>query len=181
MLGIVTTLSTFGTTAPQAVDSQIEIRSSTEYLINTDNIVEMKVYGTTDSDLKYKLSTEEDRSPEFHLRVNETNSAIDTLADTSANSNMVVLNVFYNDYGEDALTFAECASLSTTAKYFNITDIVWGEENNAQNKSMLLIAEGGNKIRKIFVDHGLDMLIDLIVTGTTTTTTSSTSSTTTSA
>ena len=177
MLGIVTTLSTLGSTAPQPVDSQVELRPSKEYLINTDNIVSLKVYSTNDSDIRYKLNPEEDLSPDFHLRVNETNAAIDTLADTSAASNMVVLNVFYTDYNEDPLTFAECVGLSTTAKYFNITDIVWGEENASGNKSMLLIAQGGNKVKKIFVDHGLQMLKDLIETGTTTTTTSSTSTT----
>jgi len=176
MLGIVTTLSSLGTTAYQPTDSQVQLKASTEYLINTSGIIEMKVYSSNDSDLLYKIQPEEDRTPAFRLRVNETNAAIDTIADTSAASNLLTLNVYLNDYGENALTFAECASLSTTAKYYNISDIMWGEQNLTKTRSFLWIAHGGQSLEKIFVDGGLDYLMDLIVTGTTTTTTSTTTS-----
>jgi len=181
MIGLVNTLSTVGLTAYQPTDSQVQLKLSTEYLINTDCIVEMKVFGTTDSDLLYKLNPEDDKQPGFRLRVNETNAAIDTIADTSAASNMITLDVFYNDYGENALTFAECASLSTTAKYYNVDDIIWGEQNASETRSMLLIARGGQSIEKIFVDSNLDQVMDLVTTGTTTTTTSTTSTTSTTA
>ena len=181
MLGILDTLSDLGTTAPQPTDSQVQLKPSTSYLVQTNTIVSMKLYSTDDSDLRIKLNPEEDRTPEFILRVSQTNAEIDTIADTSANSNMIPLSVFYTDYDEDPLNFAECVGLSTETKYFNIDDILWGEENASQNKSMLLISEGGHGIKKIFVDHGLDMIVDILTTGTTTTTTSSTSSTTTEA
>ena len=183
MLGIITTLSTFGTTAPHPVDSQIELKASTEYIINTLNIVSMKVFGSTDSTVRYKLNRSEDSTPEFVLRVNETNAAITTLADTAAASNMVTLDVFTNEYGEDVMTFAE-AALSTTStvdKLFNIDDIVWVEENSSATMSMMFVAEGGWGVKKIFVDSELAKIIDLVTTGTTTTTTSSTSTTTTAA
>jgi hypothetical protein len=178
MLGKVTTLSTLGTTAYQPTDSQVQLKASTDYIINTDCIVEMKVLGSTDSDLLYKLSPEEDRTPAFRLRVDDSNSDIDTIADTSPASNLLSLNVYLNEEGENALTFAECAGYSTTAKYYNISDIRWVEENADQNLSFLWVSHGGQSLEKIFVDHGLDMLIDKITTGTTTTTTSSTSTTT---
>lgn len=181
MIGIITTLSTQGTTAYNPVDSQVELEASKEYVFNTDNITRMKVYGTTDSELAYKLDRYEDRSPEFKVIVNETNAAIQTIADTAAASNVVTLNVFLNDYTEDALSFAECAALSTTAKYYNIESIVWGFENDDATITCLYIAEGGWGVKKIFVDSNLDQIIDLVTTGTTTTTTSSTSTTTTSA
>lgn len=181
MLGLVNTLSSQGTTAYQPTDSQVQLKPSEEYLINTDCIVELKVYGSTDSDILYKLQPEEDRTPSFRLRVNETNAAIDTIADTSAASNLLTLNVYLNEYGENALSFAECASLSTTAKYYNISDIVWGEQNKTKTRSFLWIARGGQSLEKIFVHGGLDLLMDEITTGTTTSTTSSTSTTTTEA
>jgi len=177
MIGLVNTLSSLGTTAYQPTDSQVQLKLSTEYLFNTDCIVEMKVFSTDDSDLLYKLNPEDDKQPGFRLRVAETNAAIDTIADSAAASNMLDLNVFENDYGENALTFAECAALSTVAKYYNVDDIVWGEQNAAQNRSLLLIARGGQSIEKIFVNSGLDQIMDLVITGTTTTTTSSTSTT----
>jgi len=176
MLGLVNTLSTLGTTATQPVDSQVELKASKEYLINTLCIAKMKVYSTDDSDIRYKLNFHEDKSPEFFLRVSQTNAAIVAISDVAATSNMILLRVYLNDYGENVMTFAEAAlsTSSTTAKYFNIDDILWGEENAAGNKSMLLIAEGGWGIKKIFVDHELAKIMDLLVTGTTTTTTTST-------
>lgn len=180
MLGIVNTLSTYGLVSARPVDSQIEGKPSQKLIINTDCIVRMKVHGTTDSELYYKLNPAEDRSPEFKLIVNETNAAIQTLADTAAASNMILLNVFLNEYQEDVMTFAEAAlsTSSTTAKYYNIDDIKWIEQNEDENMSMLWVAVGGQSLRKIFVDHELDKIIDLVTTGTTTTTTSSTSTTT---
>jgi len=181
MLGLVTTLSTLGTTAYQPTDSQVQLKPSKEYLINTDCIVELKVYSSNDSDILYKLSPEEDQTPAFRLRVNETNAAIDTIADTSAASNLLALDVYLNDYGENALSYAECASLSTTTKYYNISDIVWGDENLQETRTFLWITHGGQDLEKIFVEGGLDKLMDKITTGTTTSTTSSTTSTTTAA
>ena len=93
MIGLITTLSTQGTTGYQPTDSEMQLRPSIAYLINTLNITSMKVLGTTDSDLKYKLNRHEDRTPEFILRVNETNAAVQALADIGANSSMVLLNV----------------------------------------------------------------------------------------
>lgn len=179
MLGLVNTLSDLGTTAPQPIDGILQLKASTKYLIQTDCITKMKVLGTTDSDLRYKLNPKEDKSPEFILRVNETNAQVTAIADTAAASNMIALDVFLNEYGEDVLTFAEAelSTTSTTTKYYNIEDICWGEQNADENKSMLLINEGGWDTRKIFVDSDLDKIEDLAETGTTTTTTSSTSTT----
>ena len=183
MLGIVTTLSSFGTAAPHPVDSQVELKASTEYLVNSLCFNKLRVFGTTDSTINYKLNFHEDKSPDFLLRVNETNAALVDISDVAANSNMILLNVFLNNYGEDVMTFAEAGNAfsSTTAKYFNIDDILWGEENDSGNKSMLLIAEGGWGIKKIFVDHELAKIMDILETGATTTTTTSTSTTSTSA
>ena len=183
MLGLVTTLSTLGSTAAQPVDSEIQLKLSTEYIINTLNITEMKVYSTDDSDIKYKLNRNEDKSPEFHLRVAETNAAIKTLADVSAASNMVALDVFMGETNENVLTFAEAALSGSTAttKYYTVNEIVWAEENNAATMSMLLVQVGGQDLEKIFVDSNLAQIKDLVETGTTTTTTSSTSTTSTTA
>lgn len=180
MLCPVTTISTVGTHAYQMTDSQIQVQASKEYLINSLNIVRMKLYSTNDSTVYYKLNRFDDRQPEFILRVTETNAQIQTYADTAAASNVVALDVFLGETQEDVLTFAEAAlsGSSTTTKYFNIDDIVWVEENDDATMCMLLISEGGWNTKKIFVDSNLDQIYDLVETGTTTTTTSSTSTTT---
>lgn len=176
MLGIVTTLSTLGTTACQPTDSEIQLKASTEYIINTLNITSLKVFSADDSDIRYKLNRFEDQTPEMLLRVSQTNAQVVALSDVTPASNMIALDVFLGETSEDCLTFAECllAGSSTTTKYYNIDDISWIEENAAGTMSMLLLAEGGHDIRKIFVDHNLDQIIDLVATGTTTTTTSTT-------
>ena len=176
MLGILTTLSTQGSTAYNPVDSQVELKPSTEYLYNTKNIVKLSVSGSTDSNIRYKLSVNEDQSPDFLIRANELNSTITTVADTSAASQMLTLTVYIGDTGEDVLTFTEAAlsSSSTETRYYNIDDIVWGFDNASGNKSCLYIAEGGSSVKKIFTDHELAKINDLVATGTTTTTTTST-------
>lgn len=171
MIGLITTLSSQGTTAAQAVDSQIELKPSCEYLINTQNIVDLKVFSTNDSDISYKLNRNEDKSPTFHLRVNETNAAIQALADVAANSNMVSLDVFENEHSENVLSYYEAAvaSSSTVTKYFTVEEIVWAEEDNDATMSLMYVQVGGQDLEKIFVDSNLAQIIDLITTGTTTT------------
>jgi hypothetical protein len=171
MIGLVTTLSTQGTTAAQAVDSQIELKASTEYLINTLNIVDMKVYSTNDSDIEYKLNRNEDRSPSFHLRVNETNAAIQTLADVAASSNMVPLDVFLNEHSENVMSYYEAAVATSSAvtKYYSVDEIVWVEENNDATMCLMYVQVGGQNLEKIFVDSNLAQVYDMVTTGTTTT------------
>ena len=170
MLALVTTLTTIES---NPTDSLIGLSASTEYIINTENIVKMKVEGTNDSELKYKLNVNEDRTPEFRLEVNETNAAINTASDVSPDSNMIELDVF-----EDADTYSEAVLLTTTtAKFFNVKDIVWVDENSSQTMSRLLVCVGGQDIEAIFADVNLEQIIDLVKTGTTSTTTTSTSTT----
>jgi len=173
MLGKLTILSTFGDSYYDAVESMLGLSASTEYLVNTDNIIKFKLQGTTDSYIKYKLNIYEDRSPEFILLVDETNANIVTLADATPASVMLALQVY-----EGALTFGDCASLSTTTYYYNIDSIVWGSENEAGTITRLLVAEGGFAVKAIFVNHDIDQIVDWADTGSTTTTSTSSTSTT---
>jgi hypothetical protein len=129
----------------------------------------MKVEGTTDSLLRYKLDRFEDRSFPETLIVNETNAAIQTLSDVAAASNMVLLAVY-----EGATSFSECTG-STTNKYFNVADISWIEENSAATLSMMWVQRGGWGVKKYFVNANLEQINDEVTTGTTTTTTTTTS------
>lgn len=173
MLGKITLLSTYGFPYESVTESWLGgLDASTEYLINLDNAVKMKVSGTTDSFLEYKLNLKEDSSPKFNFIVDETNAQLVTLAEATPDSLMIELNVY-----EGALTFNDITGLSTTAIRYNISDIVWGSENEAGTCTRLVITEGGFAVKPIFVDHNIDQIIDLADTGTTTTTTSSTSST----
>jgi len=173
MIGKITILSTFGEPYYSPPESLLGTEPSTGYLINTDNIMPMKVYSTADTVLDYKLNKHDNRSPEFKMIVDETNTAITTLSDATPDSNMIPLPVY-----EGALTFIDLTGLSTTVKYYNITNIVWGNENAAGTVTRLLITEGGFTVYPIFVNYSIDQIVDIADTGTTTT--SSTSSTSTS-
>ena len=115
MIGICTTLSTI---SPQTVRSQVELVPSTEYLFNTKNIVKMQVEGTTDSLLNYSLNIHDDQIKPFILKVDETNAAIKTIADTSPSSELVSLDVFVGK-----ISFHEVLGTTPVTKYFNVDDI----------------------------------------------------------
>lgn len=168
MLGIITTLSSITT---QPVESRLELKASTRYIIQTDNITKLKVQGTTDSYMRYKLDRFEDRSFPETILANETNAQVQAMSDVAAASNMVLLAVY-----EGATSFSECTG-STTNKYFNVSDISWIEENVTSTLSMMWAQRGGWGVKKYFINANLDQIFDEVTTGTTTTTTSSTSST----
>ena len=172
MIGKITILSTFGEPYYSPPESLLGTEPSTGYLINTDNILPMKVYGTTDTVLDYKLNKHNDRGIEFRMIVDESNTAITTLSDATPDSNMIPLPVY-----EGALTFIDLTGLSTTVKYYNITNIVWGNENAAGTVTRLLITEGGFTTYPIFVNYSIDQIVDIADTGTTTTSSTSSSST----
>lgn len=173
MLAKLNVLSAFGNPYYQPVDSVIATEASGGYLVNTENIGPVKVFGTTDSIFDYKLNLNDDRSPEFKLKVDETKAAIIVLADTSPDSKMISLPVFLG-----ALTFNDIETDDTTTDVmFNVKNIVWGNENPAANITRILVCEGGFAIHQYFVDYSIDAIIDVVTTGTTTTTTTSTSST----
>ena len=166
MLGIVTTLSSIEI---QPVYSKVELSASTEYLINTDNIVKMQVYGTTDSLVRYTFNKSDDQRFSEEFIFDETNAAIQTLSDATADSNMILLPVY-----EDCLNFADAASLTAVDKYFNIADIVWGTDNSDGTLSKLIIVEGGFKEKQYIVNYNINQIVDVADTGTTTTTTTTT-------
>jgi len=182
MIGKLTILSTFGEPVYSPPESLLGTEPSEGYLVNTDNIVKAKVYGTDDSILDYQLNLHDDQSIEFKMIVSETNAAITVLSDATPASNMILLPVY-----EGALTFIDIDAISsTTSKYYNITDIVWGNENQAGTITRLLLCEGGFTVYPIFVNYNIDQIVDIGDTATTTssssssTSTSSTSSTSTS-
>lgn len=173
MIAIVTTLSTL---APHYADSQYELIPLKKYLINTSNIVEMEVYGTTDSKLSYKLNQDNDRSPFAVFTVNETNAVINTADNVSPLSASIQLAIY-----EGARSFGEAALIATTTNvYFNIEDMVFGESNTANTLTELWINEVGHGVKKVYVNNNVDEIVDKVVTGTTTTSSTSTSSTSTS-
>jgi len=171
MIGIVTTLSSLEV---QPEFSMVELTISTEYIINTDFITRLEVYGTTDSLLKYSWNIHDSRMAVQSLYVNETNAAVVALADVAAASNMILLPVY-----EDAISFSEAVGQTPVDKYFNIADIVFISENTAGTLARLLAVTGGFEVREYIINYNLAQIIDIVVTGTTTTTTSTTSTTTT--
>lgn len=168
MLGLITTKSTI---AVQPVDSQVQIKPSSNYLINCSNIIKMELSGSTDTLIRFKLNKHEDRTPYFSFIADQTLAQIQALADVAPESNMIPLPVF-----EGAVSFSDCTG-TTSDLYFNVEDISWVEENTAGTLCKMWVEEGGFSLRSFFVNYGLSQFVDVLVTGTTTTTTSSTSST----
>lgn len=172
MIGKVTTRAIL---SRQPVDSQVEERLSTEYLINTDYIVEMEdqtVLAVTKTKLLYKFNVYEDRTPEFEFTVDEIVTAIQTLADATPASPKIALSVF-----EDIQSFNQVTGLTAVTWNFNVYDIVWAEDDPTGNYCRIWIVKGGHAIVPYIVDHNIDQIIDRADTGTTTTSSTSTSST----
>ena len=173
MLIQVTTLSTFGGSAYPLVDSLLGLKASKGFIVNGDNIVKYKLYDTDDTYMRYKLNKNDDEAPEFSLIVDEANATIKTACDATPASNLITLSVY-----EGALTFGDVANISSTTDIrFNVSDIVWGIDDETPTATMILVEEGGFTIRKYFVSQTLEEIIDIADTGTTTTTTSTTSTT----
>jgi len=172
MIGVI---STFTTLEPQPVDSQVEERASTSYLINTDCIIEMVDQSdlpTVTTELRYKFNVHEDRQVPFKFDVNETLAAIQTLTDATPASPKIALSVL-----EDIQTFDLVSNATAVTWYFNVDGIVWGEDDPTGNYARIWVTEGGHDVKPYIVDHNISQIVDLADTGTTTTTTSSTSST----
>jgi hypothetical protein len=164
-------LTTYATLRPQAVDSEVELRASVSYLVNTDHIVEM-FDNTTARRLSYKFNVYDDQEPRFVFDVTATLAAIQTLADATAASTKITLNVF-----EDIQSFNQVTGLTAVTWNFNVSDIVWGENDATGAYARIWYLSGGHKVTPIIVDHNISQIVDLGDTGTTTTTTSSTTTT----
>jgi len=177
MLIQVSTLSTFGGSAYPLIDSLLGLKASKLFIINSENIIKYKAYNTVYTYMRYKLSKDDDRSPEFSLIIGQTNAAIKTASDLTLENQFLALSVY-----EGALTYKDVDDIdSTTAMRFNADDIVWAIRNSEDTATMILVVEGGFTIRKYFVEQSLSDIAALADTGTTTTsTTSSTSSSTSS-
>jgi len=160
MVGVVTTLSTL---KPQSVDSQVEVRASAEYLINTDCITEMYVHDSTDTLIHYKFNVEEDRPGEFIFTVNETNAAIVTLSDAAPNNPTVPLDVFDGIQNFDMIPNVS----STTGWNFNVADIVWGEDDSTGAYCRIWIKKGGKEIVPYILDHTIAQVVGWADEGTT--------------
>lgn len=173
MIGIITLTSAVET---QPLTPKVQLIASQPYLIQTNNIVNLKVSGTTDSLVEYALSSADDRLLPFEFIADETNAAIQTLADATKANNSIQLGVF-----ENSLNFADIANDTAVNHYYNVDDIVWGENNVAVTYSRLLIQVAGFGLKVIYVDSNIYQVVDIADTGTTSTTTSTTSTTSTSA
>lgn len=161
----------FTTAERQPVDSQVEVVASKEYLINTDQIIEM----TDESDLPtvttkilYKFNFQENRTTPFEFDVNETQAAIVTLADATKASEIIAINVFEDGSGNSIQSFNQVGSLTAVTRYFNVDDIVWGEDDPTGNYARIWVKRGGHSTKPLIVDHNIDQIIDTADTATTT-------------
>jgi len=170
MIGVVTTRAIL---APQPTDSQVEERLSTEYLINTDYIVEMEdqtLLAVVKTRLLYKFNVYSDRKEPFVFTVDTLYTAINTLADATPASPKIALSVFEDSLGNPVQSFNQVTGLTPVTWYFNVTDITWAEDDPTGNYARIFICKGGNKIVPYIVDYNIDQIVDMADTGKTTTT-----------
>jgi hypothetical protein len=159
MLGKITKGST--PTQRQPVDSQVEIALGISYLINTDYIIDV-VDQTTHRDLRYKFNVYDDRQTDLYIAVTDTASAIQTLADATANSKMVSFDVF-----EGIQSFNQVTGETAVETTFNVADIVWGEDDPGGDYCRLWYLIGGKEAVPIIVDHTIDQIVEWADTGST--------------
>jgi hypothetical protein len=145
----------------QPVDSQVEIALSTSYLINTSYIIDV-VDQTTYRDLRYKFNVYDDRQTDLYISVSDTAAAIQTLADATANSKMVSLDVF-----EGIQSFNQVTGETAVETTFNVADIVWGEDDPSGAYCRIWYTIGGKQTVPVIVDHTIAQIVQWADTGTT--------------
>jgi len=154
MLGIITKGST--PTQRQPVDSQVEIALGISYLINTDYIID--VYDqTTYRDLRYKFNVYDDRQTDLYIAVTDSANAIVALSDVSQDANMINLDVF-----EGIDSFNQISGLTAVETAFNVSSLVWGEDELTDSYSRIWYLVGGKAAKPIIVDHTIAEIVALL-------------------
>ena len=152
MLGKITANLTW---TRRPVDSQVETSFGTEYLINTEYIIDV-VDQSTYRDIRYKFNPYDDRQTDLYIPVGETVLAITTLADVTQDGNMINLDVF-----EGVQSFNQVSGLTAVETAFNISSIVWGDTDASDNYTRLWYVIGGKEAVPILVDHTIEQIIVL--------------------
>jgi hypothetical protein len=137
------------------VDSQVEHALGSEYLINTDYIIDVEDK-TTYRQIGYKFNVYDDRQTEFDIYVGETVLAINTLADVSQSSKMISINVF-----EGIQSFNQVTGLTAVATVFNVADIVWGDTDASDNYTRMWYVIGGKEPVPVIVNHTIEEIVVL--------------------
>lgn len=156
----------------QPTDSQVELALSEYYLINTDCIIDMvdeSALPTVTTRIQYKFNVYEDQTPPFFFKANNTLAAINTLADATAHSTKIALGVFEDSHGNPVQSFNQVTGLTAVTHYFNIADIVWGENDPTDNYCRLWVLQGGHVPQPYIVDYNISQVVDVGDGGATTT------------
>ena len=155
MVGIIETLSSL---ERQPVDSQVEEKVSTYYLINTDNMTELALHGANDSKIHYKFNVYSDRLPEFYFTVTDPIANILFAVDKAPASPKVSLDVFEDSHGNSVQSFNQVTGLTPVTWNFNVKEVVWAEGNLPSYKapySRIWICKGGHTVVPYIVNHSL--------------------------
>jgi hypothetical protein len=152
MLGKITASAT---AKRQPVDSQVEVSLSSEYLINTDHIIDV-VDKTSYRNLRYKFNIYDDRQTDLYMAVGTSLAAIQTLADVSQDSEMISLDVF-----EGIESFNQISGLTAVETTFNVNSIVWGDTDEGDTITRVWYVIGGKQAVPIIVDHTIEEIVTL--------------------
>ena len=159
-------LTLYSTLERQPVDSQVETYASRSYLVNTDCITEM-TDETTYRKIHYKFNPNEGKTTPFEFDVTNTASAITTLADATKQSEILTLKVFEDEHGNSIQSFNQASGLTSKTRYFNVDNVVWGEENPDATYTRIWVKAGGNKNIPLVIDYTITQIVNLTDTGAT--------------
>jgi hypothetical protein len=128
-----------------------DLKESTEYIINTNNITDLKVYGTTDSELNYLFAPGDNRTSRMILRVDEAYSVIVGVAQSDAVNRLIAVSVIEDEFGD---------VITSTTYYVNQDQIVLADTYKT-GYTKLFINNGGSDLKTLVVSETLAQLITL--------------------
>lgn len=138
------------TSFPQSGGFPFPLKASTAYLFQTNNILDLKVYGTTDSEFTYLFSPEDKQTSRAVIRVDEAYSAIAAIATSDEVNRLIALSVIKDKDGEDV----------TETWYVNHDHIFLADEYDT-DKTGIYLRNGGSSYKYIVVTESLDEIITL--------------------
>jgi len=139
------------TSFPQCGGFPFPLTAEEEYIFNTNNIRQVKVSGTTDSEFTYLFSPSDPRTSRAVFTVNEPYSTFVTNAAATEANKLIALTVIKDEDGED---------VSSVTWYVN-QDYIFLAYDYDTDKTKVWLCDGGYNYKTIEVVETLDEIITL--------------------
>lgn len=145
----------------QPVDAQVEELPEFDYIINSDNVLEMSETNTGDTLIKYKFNVYEDRMMPFWMVIDYDPEDFIDLADVVPVSCKLTVPIYQDIQSFNQIPYAG----SAVNTIFNVSDIVWVESGSGGWKSSysrMWVEYGGHRPVPYITAYGLvDFLLML--------------------